>query len=433
MKCSCKDFELNKRNRKVIMKKPIEDIHNPMFYIIDSWMGTGKSTTAISMINQDTRRKYIVIVEYKEEIDRYIEACPSIDFQTPDDKYTKSSDFIRLVKEGKSIVTTHSLIQTVNITENELQILKNNDYIFIIDETLDVICPLTTVSDDIISMLNERYIEKDDDNNIKWIRSNDYTGDHAVWKDIIKSNRVKIIEGNEEFKNKPALIWVMNPKILSAADKVYVLTFNFDGSYMKPYLEINNFPYLIGHVENFTFVEGPEDRNRQKELANSRLHVLDHQINKIGDSRTALSKNWYKRASAAERKQVSNNTRNFFLNMMRCRSGDAIYTNFEEFNNSYPVRDYIGSFTACNLKATNKYAQTHSLAYLINVFMHPNIKKYFVSQNLTITALDEEKVALNQLMQRIWRSAIRNGEEVNLYLPSRRMREVLTRFLTETE
>ena len=45
--------------------------------------------------------------------------------------------------------------------------------------------------------------------------------------------------------------------------------------------------------------------------------------------------------------------------------------------------------------------------------------------------LDEDAYALSEMLQLIWRSRIRKGESINVYIPSRRMRELFEDWLKE--
>ena len=78
------------------------------------------------------------------------------------------------------------------------------------------------------------------------------------------------------------------------------------------------------------------------------------------------------------------------------------------------------------MRATNKFAHKVNLVYSVNVFLNPFVIKYF---NRNKIKLNENNYALSQLLQWIWRSRIRNGEEINIYIPSRRMRELFFRYL----
>ena len=58
--------------------------------------------------------------------------------------------------------------------------------------------------------------------------------------------------------------------------------------------------------------------------------------------------------------------------------------------------------------------------------MNPFYKKFFSSRGIHV---NENKYALSELLQWIWRSQIRNGQPIDLYIPSKRMRTLLTKFL----
>ena len=55
--------------------------------------------------------------------------------------------------------------------------------------------------------------------------------------------------------------------------------------------------------------------------------------------------------------------------------------------------------------------------------MNVNEKKFYAMHGITV---DEDKYALSIMIQWIWRSAIRDGEKIYIYLPSSRMRRILT-------
>lgn len=80
------------------------------------------------------------------------------------------------------------------------------------------------------------------------------------------------------------------------------------------------------------------------------------------------------------------------------------------------------TFTPCNSKATEEYSDRYNLAYLIDRYLHPGIKDFFLQKGVTI---NEDEYALSELIQWLFRSRIRFGERVNLYIPSERMRRLL--------
>jgi len=58
--------------------------------------------------------------------------------------------------------------------------------------------------------------------------------------------------------------------------------------------------------------------------------------------------------------------------------------------------------------------------------MSPDYENYFTRYNIII---DQDIYALAEMLQFIWRSAIRDNKSINLYIPSRRMRELLIHWL----
>ena len=60
--------------------------------------------------------------------------------------------------------------------------------------------------------------------------------------------------------------------------------------------------------------------------------------------------------------------------------------------------------------------------------MNPLIKKFFQQHGVEV---DEDGFALSEMLQFIWRSAIREGNEIWIYIPSIRMRTLLTDWIEE--
>ena len=66
------------------------------------------------------------------------------------------------------------------------------------------------------------------------------------------------------------------------------------------------------------------------------------------------------------------------------------------------------------------------MIYLANRFYTPQQINFFRERGVD---LNEELWALSELVQWIWRGCIREGKEMNLYIPSYRMRTLLYRWL----
>lgn len=99
-------------------------------------MGSGKSTWAINYINQHPDERFLCIVPLLSECDRF-KNDTEIEIVDPEKWGNKWKHFRWLVENNKNIVTTHSLIQKMDL--DMLELLKSRDYILMIDECLDVL------------------------------------------------------------------------------------------------------------------------------------------------------------------------------------------------------------------------------------------------------------------------------------------------------
>jgi hypothetical protein len=78
------------------------------------------------------------------------------------------------------------------------------------------------------------------------------------------------------------------------------------------------------------------------------------------------------------------------------------------------------------MRATNKYKDKVSLAYLANRYGDPDIHRFFGARGVT---LSDDVMALSELVQWVWRSTIREGNPVTVFIPSARMRWLFKRWL----
>ena len=77
-------------------------------------MGSGKSTWAINYINQHPDERFLCIVPLLSECDRF-KNDTEIEIVDPEKWGNKWKHFRWLVENNKNIVTTHSLIQKMDL------------------------------------------------------------------------------------------------------------------------------------------------------------------------------------------------------------------------------------------------------------------------------------------------------------------------------
>ena len=396
-----------------------------MIKIVDSIMGSGKSTWAINFINSHPENRYIIVTEYLEEATRFQSSCPQLNFCQPDGTYSKMSDFMQLMHEGRNMAITHKLFTNLKVNEAVRRIIADYGYFLIIDETINVIESVKIEPSDIQMLIRDNHMHVKENGFVQWTDKG-YSG-------VFDKLRVKAESETLILIDNTMLAWLFSDKTMRAFEQVFVLTYNFKGSEMRSFLEIYQMPYEIYHIENNDLVPGEQDLTEVKAKLSQLINIYSGTMNKIGDARGSLSSSWYKK-NQHSKIALLNSARNFFEYVCRCNAGDALWTCFSEVlkpskqKKEFTVRHYASSFESCNARATNKWRDRHCLAYLIDVYPNPIIARWFKRHG---SCIDSDEYALNQMLQWIWRSAIRVGEEINIYIPSKRMRSLLETWLQD--
>lgn len=108
---------------------------------------------------------------------------------------------------------------------------------------------------------------------------------------------------------------------------------------------------------------------------------------------------------------------------------DFMFTCLSDYKRGWSGKDlpakFIGQDTSVpyNERAVNGYRHKHNLAYLYNAFAHPSVPH--TVNSFADLKYDGNVHALSVLLQWIWRSAIRTGQPIRVYMPSVRMRKLL--------
>jgi hypothetical protein len=125
---------------------------------------------------------------------------------------------------------------------------------------------------------------------------------------------------------------------------------------------------------------------------------------------------------------LKKNVLNYFTNKVKTNSKENMWTTFKESRDALSGQGYTKGFVAVNARATNEFANKKFLAYCVNVYLNPLVKQFFINRNIEVK---EDEYALSEMIQWIWRSRIRNNEDIYIYMPSSRMRNLLNSWLEE--
>lgn len=394
--------------------------------VVDAGCGVGKTTAMINFINNDKEdNKFLYITPFLTEVKRIKDSCIDKNFQEPDELPTKTEDLLRLVSKKYNIVSTHALLK--KITDEILDLTKFNDYILIIDEAADVIEEIDISKNDLKTIVTD-YTYIDDNNTLHWNEwCSDYEGRFEDYKHMIEMGGVKAHKSdNGEIVS---IVWVFPVSIFESFKDVYILTYMFNGQ--KSYYEYNNFEIEKLYIKDFKLTKNEikYDYSEQKKLITV---VQDEKLNAIGENRGSLSLSWFKRNNKSViMNQLQNNISNFFKHINEgAKLNEKLWTTFKEYQSSIKSKGYTKAFQPINIRATNDFKDATAVAYIANRFMKPTLKHFFENEGIKV---DEDTYALSELIQFIYRSAIRDNKPITVYIPSKRMRELFLDWLNKKD
>lgn len=387
-------------------------------------MGSGKTSAAINKMNFETGKRFIFLTQFNDETQRIKKACSARGFVVPDNYGgSKLRSLHTRLKDGESIATTHALFYYY--TEETLDYIRNGNYCLVLDEVIEIVKFLDTTPDDIMSLIDSKLVEiEPETNRVVWMKEG-YSG---IWNDL----RKEIDSTFVTYEDGRLLVWMMPLEMFSAFKEVLILTYMFKAQYQYYYFLLHGVDIEYMGVENrngkyfFTGNASPARIDLPK------IHVLDDAaLNQIGDNYFSLSSSWHKNEHGNNTELIQtlkNNLYNYFTNKVPGKNEDRLWASYASTENILKGRGFTKRHIAFNMRATNEYANCAYLAYLVNVFPNVDTQRYFEKRGFTI---DRDALATSDMVQWLWRSRLRKGEEVWLYLPSRRMRELLNKWIDE--
>ena len=423
--------------------------------IVDAIMGTGKSTAAINYINEQcASRKIMYVTEYLPEAKRIAQACPRAHMLEPREELSisgssKTQHLRSLIADGANVACSHALFRWC--PEDILADIKRQNYIVIIDEVINVFEDADLSVGDVEFLLSADAVTRtalDEDGDIILYELNPEK-QFAVKQlrplfNKLGRQPILQIREIEERKNAKAKLyskqWMLPKELFEVSDDIFILTYLFDGSPLSSFLQLSGVEVEHWCVtrRNGTLTFGTSDPYVPSYVCDikNKLHVCrDEKRNAIGDKYEALSVNWYKRErKPAEKVKLNKLRSNVRWFMRECKDvpkhspDERMWSCFSQGEKFVVDKGYTNASVPFNKKATNELRGRKVLAYCANVFAKPGLKKFC---ELYGVAYNEDEFALSTLVQWIWRSAIRDGEEVWLYVPSSRMRDLLDAWLDE--
>lgn len=414
--------------------------------VIDSVMGSSKTTNMIGFMKQNPDKRYLYISPFKSEVGdgntgekgRIQESLPDMFPAISMPKNLgdgKLGSLKSLLKMGMDIATTHSLF--CRFDDEVVDLVLEGGYVVIIDEAVDCV----EVKDDLTekeiqALVNSEWIKVGDDGIVTW---NDeintgYEGRYDDVKQLANTGGLRLF-------NSKYLIVEYPPRLLQEVKECYIMSYLFENGLMSCWMKANGIDYSYADLEAF----GIEKPSVLKQRIREQLTVLgcrklDNKYNREEHFKYRYSSSWYKKNSTvAERLEVKKALESCVSNH-KTTDSMVFWTTFKDQRERLEGKGYkkgfvqpdtgeeLPSFLPYNIKAVNDYRHHDLVMHTVNLFRNPVEVQYFKWRGVEF---NEEQWALSELLQFIWRARIRQGQPTKVLVISKRMRKLLTDWLEE--
>lgn len=393
--------------------------------VVDAMPGKFKTSWAMQdMVVRGNAMPFIYITPYLDEVDRVVEFVSKrgVRVSIPEarrGKGSKTEHLKKLISEKKNIITTHALIDRID--SETLELFKLNGYALYMDEVHEVVRQHFMTEQDLYLLTSSNYIKIHNDGKIEWI-AEDYDGRFEEFKNLCEL-------GALFYYADKVYVWTFPIELFNYMKQIYILTYKFEGQIQCAYYKMYGLKYEKKYVwkhGNILVLLDYSQTYDDIDVENiaDKIHIYEGNLN-LGKG-IKLTSSFFIKADKSTLKVVRNNVLNYFQNIIKGKSEENMWTTLKDYKKDLKGKGYTKGFVPLNCRSTNMYQHKKNLAYVYNRYLNPIDKNFFHRRGIQI---DEDLYALSELIQWIFRSAIRKGEDINIYIPSLRMRTLLKEYL----
>lgn len=435
--------------------------------VVDYMMGTGKSTYILDMLATSPSTRFIYIAPLLTEIEeRAKDSLSSVEIRVPsDDEGSKTDSMLELLRDGHNIACTHSLF--TNMTQDHFDSISYWKYTLVIDEVVDFISPYGKYGEDDVNDLFDKGELESDENNKGMVSMNWKVRERNHFSKLMNMCKAEMIYSSKSPANM--LNIQIPPKMIEAAKEVYVLTYMYEASTMKKFMEMHNFIHTKEIIQELSLKQVVK-KQQAKELLNIvSIKAVDEMFKRQKD--TWFSQTWYIDATNKTKiKTALKKLDNYLVNNSEKRKEYFFCTpkhTTDLIDSIKPRKDketgevispvkykYLKTrlkedkgdrllvpaptkseqdgkyqlWLPITCRATNSYAKRSLCIYLINIYPNWNVQKYLNDYH---SPVENDAYALSEMLQFIWRGCIREGKPMDVYIASTRMKRLLENWLNE--
>ena len=340
--------------------------------------------------------------------------CSELEFKHPlrKGRGQKMNDLKSLIDNRENIVTTHKMLTSIGSDVQEL--ISKSSYVAVLDEVVDPIQEYKITANNRKEMFKHEYMLLADDGvTLKW----NYKKYPDIRKqgDIFHKEKQLADSNNLIILDDTIYLWEMSDELFTSFTEVFILTYQFHGSPLQWFFEVKGIEYEIEYKEPSNVMYG--------DLINI---IKDDRLNSIGDAHNFLSSTDTKGLSDGVIRDIKSNLSYLRKHLWSEGGADSrLWTCLESAKVKLGVDGWKKGHVAFNIRGSNAYRHTKNCAYLFNVYLPPNLVKYFSKFDVKI---DADTYALNALLQWLFRSQLRDGKPISVYIPSKRMRDLLKKW-----
>ena len=403
---------------------------NQHINIIDRPCGTGKTTELLKSFDID--KKYLVVVPLLTEVERVMQdACVSFVQPTSEYLFNKTDSLRDLLISGENIVTTHSMYSRITLMARDGLL---DDYHLIIDEVPEVVKSGTDIKSKSYKdiYIEGGFIAEDGDTGKvtptqKWTDCLEDTNDTLSKRLYEEASSGCLYNVNDVF-----LLWALPIEVLTKNKSLTIYTYLAKGSMLLAYLDKLNVKY---HHDINTKLD-LEFRRKAKSLITVETIPAIEKMNLSTTGQSKMGKDNKDKVATA-------------LKNLRGRGGlngvpidNIIITSlksnwfYKGINNGKTIKPsgfskgsgvFKANWLSNTTRGTNNYVHTTHMVYLWDQHINDYLRRWLNMGNGRFEA--NNNYAITELVQWVYRSQVRKGLPITLYLPSSRMRGLLESWL----